>query len=412
MGADLGYGGPRPDLGPESPFPNLAAGRKPANGDGGGHLSLASAFGALFLALGVYLPFFPVFLAGRGLSPEAIGVAIAIPTLVKLVVLPPAGWLWDRVDRPRAILAALGIGAAAGFALVGFAPSTIAILAAVAISALFWSPSFALIDAFAVRLQRVRAVDYGRARLWGSVSFVAGNLLAGAALDILPGASIVALIATPFLLFSLAAWLLPVLPAAAPAPANSTVASVHAPARLVFGIAAVAIIDASHALYYVFASVQWTAAGMSAGVIGLLWSLGVIAEIVLFIYAAPAVRRFKPMPLIALGGVAAFIRFGAMALEPSAGPLLALQLLHGLTFGAAHIGLIALINESIADRALGRAQASASTVSGIVMALATLAAGPLYARYGAGAYLPFAVLGAIGAALALAAQIAPTHRKL
>jgi len=123
------------------------------------------------------------------------------------------------------------------------------------------------------------------------------------------------------------------------------------------------------------------------------------------------VRRFKPMPLIVLGGVAALIRFGAMALEPATGPLLVLQLLHGLTFGAAHIGLIALINESIPDRALGRAQAFASTTGGIAMALATLAAGPLFARYGAGAYLPFAALGAIGAALALAAQIALTRRK-
>ena len=412
MGADRGYGGTRPDLGPESPFPNLAAGRQPANGDRGGRLSLAAAFGALFLAIGVYMPFFPVFLAARGLSPEVIGIAIAIPTLAKLAVLPPAGWLWDRIDRPRAILAAIGLGAAAGFALVGFAPGPVAILAAVAISALFWSPSFALIDAFAVRLQRVRAVDYGRARLWGSVSFVVGNLLAGAALDILPGASIVWLIATPFLLFSLTAWLLPVLPAAAPASEDSTDVPVRTPMRLVLGIAAVAIVDASHAFYYAFASVQWTAAGMSAGLIGFLWSIGVIAEIVLFIYAAQAVRRITPMPLIVLGGIAAAVRFGAMAYEPAAGPLFVLQVLHGLTFGAVHIGLIALISESIPDRALGRAQASASTASGIAMALATLAAGPLYARYGAGAYLPFAVLGAIGAAIALAGQIALARRKL
>jgi PPP family 3-phenylpropionic acid transporter len=325
-------------------------------------------------------------------------------------VLPPAGWLWDRIDRPRAILAAIGLGAAGGFALVGFAPGTVAILVAVAISALFWSPSFALIDAFAVRLQRVRAVDYGRARLWGSVSFVAGNLLAGAALEILPGASIVWLIATPFLLFSLTVWLLPVLPAAVPAHVDSADAPVRAPMRLVLGVLAVAIIDASHALYYTFASVQWTAAGMSAGLIGLLWSLSVITEVMIFIYAAQAVRRFKPLRLIMLGGVAVLIRFGAMAFEPAAGPLLVLQLLHGLTFAGAHIGLIALIAESIPDRALGRAQASASTAGGIAVALATLAAGPLLCA-GAGAYLPFAVLGAVGAGIALAAQIALTRRK-
>ncbi|HEY8267388.1 MAG TPA: MFS transporter [Xanthobacteraceae bacterium] len=407
MGADRGYGGARPDLGPESPFPNLAAGGKPANGGRGGRLSLAGAFGVLFLAVGVYMPFFPLFLAARGLSPELIGIAIAIPMLVKLVVLPPAGWLWDRIDRPRAILAAIGLGAAGGFALVGFAPGTAAILIAVAISAMFWGPSFALIDAFAVRLQRVRAVDYGRARLWGSVSFVAGNLLAGAALDILPGASIVWLIATPFLLFSLTVWLLPVLPRAVPVPVGSTSAPGRIPMRFVLGILAVAIIDASHALFYTFSAVQWTAAGMSPGLIGFLWSAGVIAEIVLFIYAAQAVRRFRPMLLIVLGGIAAIVRFGAMAFEPAAGLLFVLQLLHALTFGATHIGMIALINESIPDRALGRAQASASTASGIAMALATLAAGPLFARYGAGAYLPFAALGAIGAGIALLASVVP-----
>src|SRR3972149_2189532 len=141
MGADRGYGGTRPDLGPESPFGSLAsapeAGKRGGAGPGGA--SLAAAFSALFLTIGVYMPFFPVFLAGRGLSPEAIGIAIAIPTLVKLVVLPPAGWLWDRIDRPRAILAVLGLGAAAGFALVGFAPGTGAVLAAGARSALVWS---------------------------------------------------------------------------------------------------------------------------------------------------------------------------------------------------------------------------------------------------------------------------------
>jgi len=220
------------------------------------------------------------------------------------------------------------------------------------------------------------------------------------------------LIAAPFLLFSLTVWLLPVLPRDAPVLADSKGVPARIPMRFVLGVGAVALIDASHALFYTFSAVQWTAAGMSPGLIGFLWSAGVIAEIVLFIYAAQAVRRFKPMPLIVLGGVAVIVRFGAMAFEPAAEWLFVLQLLHALTFGATHIGLIALVNESIPDRALGRAQASASTASGIAMALATLAAGPLYARYGASAYLPFAVLGAIGATLALAAQIALTRRKL
>src|SRR5262249_6979664 len=93
-------------------------------------LSMAAAYGALFVTGGVYLPFFPVFLGARGLSPEVIGVVIAVPMAVRLVAMPVAGILSDRFGHPRAFLIGLGLGAAAGFALIGFATGAVAIMAA------------------------------------------------------------------------------------------------------------------------------------------------------------------------------------------------------------------------------------------------------------------------------------------
>ncbi len=354
----------------------------------------------------MYQPFFPVFLAARGLSPEAIGLAIAVPTLVKLAATPATGVLWDRLDRPRAILAVLGLGAAAGFALAGLSGSALAILLAVAFSALFWTPIFSLLDAFAVRLGRLAAVDYGRARLWGSAAFIAGNLLAGIALGLLPDAAIIWLIVAPFLLFGLSAWALPTLPPPRPAPAEAAEARIVS-APLVLGITAAALVQASHATFYALGSVHWTGIGYGPGLIGILWSLGVIAEIVLFTFGGRAVEKFSALMLVAFGGLAALVRFAAMAFDPPAAWLIPLQLLHGLTFGATHLGLVALIAATVPDRALGRAQGLASTAISLAVGLATLACGPLYSAYGAAAYLASAAMGALGLVLALFALAQP-----
>jgi PPP family 3-phenylpropionic acid transporter len=273
----------------------------------------------------------------------------------------------------------------------------------VAVAAIFFTPIFALMDAFAVRLGRLRAVDYGRARLWGSAAFIAGNLVASVALDALTDAAIVWLIAAPFLLFALSAWMLPVLPPARGPLGDAGTAADFISTRLVLGIAAAALVQASHGLLYALGSVHWVASGFSPGVIGMLWSLGVIAEIALFTYGGRAVAALSALPLIAIGGIAAVVRFAAMAFDPPAAWLFALQLLHGLTFGATHLGLVALIAATVPDRALGRAQAFASTASSVAVGLATIASGPLYARYGAAAYWSSAGFGLIGGALALSA---------
>jgi PPP family 3-phenylpropionic acid transporter len=368
-------------------------------------VELSAAFGALFLGIGVLQPFFPIFLVARGLSPEAIGLMMALPTLVKLAAQPAAGVLWDRLDRPRVVLVTLGLGAAAGFALSGLAPSHAWIVVAFALAAVFFTPIFSLMDAYAVRLGRLRAVDYGRARVWGSAAFIAANLVAGAALGLLPDSGAAWLVAASFALFACAAWTLPSLPALRAAHVASRRAPPFVSLSLALGVVAAALVQASHATIYALGSVHWAALGYGPALIGALWSLGVVAEIALFTYGGRVVARLSPLPLIALGGLAALVRFAAMAFDPPAGWLPLLQLLHGLTFGATHLGLVALIAAMVPDRALGRAQGLASTAIGIAVGLATVAAGRLYGDYGATAYLASAALGLCGALLAVLALL-------
>jgi PPP family 3-phenylpropionic acid transporter len=366
--------------------------------------TLSAVYAALFVAPGFYLPFFPVFLASLGFSPEAIGIAIGIPMGMRLLANPVAGVLSDRWGRPRRFLAVLGAGAASAFALMAVLPETGAVLLLVAVATLFWGPAFPLTDAFGVRLARERGVDYGRARLWGSVSFIAANVALGVALEVLPPASIVWLIAGSLVLFALSVQMLPRLksPAAAVAAAPPKVSR-----RVVLAVFAAACVQSSHAALYAFGSVHWQASGISPSFIGFLWGAGVAAEVVVFYFATTMLKRFSPIGLILIGGMSAIVRFALTALDPPQALLVPLMTMHAFTFTATFLGMVAIAGESGGEGAQGRAQAFSSTAVSVAMLLATFAAGPLYARYGAYVFFGSSLIAAFGCVLALLALAQP-----
>jgi PPP family 3-phenylpropionic acid transporter len=179
------------------------------------------------------------------------------------------------------------------------------------------------------------------------------------------------------------------------------------PRTLLLGVLAAACVQASHALFYGFSSLEWQSNGIARSDIGILWSIGTGSEIVLFYLGTRVTRTISPFALIAFGGIAAVLRFGAFAFDPPAALIAPLQMLHAFTYGATHLGLMTLLGLHVSVHSAGRAQTYSSTLLGVVMALATLAAGPLYARWGVAAYAVFAALGGLGAMIALFAYTQP-----
>ena len=106
--------------------------------------------------------------------------------------------------------------------------------------------------------------------------------------------------------------------------------------------------------------------------------------------------------LMAAGALAGVVRWSAMAADPPLAGLVMLQALHGLTYGATHIGAVHYITASVPPALAGTAQALyASVTAGIAMGLATLLAGQLYEASGGLAYLAMAGLSLAGLAASL-----------
>jgi PPP family 3-phenylpropionic acid transporter len=288
------------------------------------------------------------------------------------------------------------------------------ILIAVTLASIAFTPITALSDALALKGLRVHGGSYGHVRLWGSGAFIAANLGAGLLLDVIRPQDLIWAIAAAAIAAALVSLRIQPL-AAAPSVETQPAAPLWRDRAFLAVIAAAGLIQASHALYYGFSTIDWKAAGFGGTAIGMLWALGVIAEIVLFALSRRLPLALTPRRLLLAGALGAVLRWSMMALDPPGWSLPLLQLLHAASFGATHLGLIGYIAGHAPERYAATAQGYFSVLSGVMLGASMALSGLLYARYGGGAYAAMALIAAAGGALALfssndTADTSPTIR--
>ena len=363
---------------------------------------LAFFYSALCAALGFQMPFLPVWLAAKGLDAGAVGIALAIPLVIRVVAIPIATRIADRCDAARAVIIIGAAGSLLGYVAVALAWTPEAIMAAIALASAFYAPLMPLADAYALGGLAARGRSYGPVRLWGSGAFIAGTLGGGLLLDLIAPLDLIWVVVTALLVNAGAAGLLAPLGVNAPTGlANRASASVLLCDRRFLVIAgAAALIQASHAVYYGFSTLQWRAAGLDGVTIGILWAVGVVAEIALF--AISARLALKPVALLLAGAAGGVLRWGMMAFDPPVLTLAVLQCLHAFSFGATHLGAVIFMARAAPPALAASAQGYLAVVLASVMAAAMGISGELYARWGSGAYWAMAVLAALGALALLA----------
>lgn len=369
-------------------------------------IRLSLFYAAVFLIVGVYASFLPLWFSAAGLSATEIAVLYAVPVMLRPVFTTAISFLADRSGQHVRLLKILAWGAFASVFMLPFSQGFASIFAAFVFFAMFWFTVVPLTEAVTLRAAAEGAADYGKVRLWGSLSYIGVVLGGGAAVDVFGPAAALWMFIAAAASVVLASYYLPDKP---PRQARDTagitpvikLADLQALARLPavwLFLAAGSAVQATHAVYYIFGTIHWTATGIAPSVIGALWAVGVIAEIALFAYAARIARRVGPVQLILIGAVAGLVRWSFTSLDPPLAALFALQLLHALTFGAAHLGAMQFIARVFPSHVAATAQGLyASFSAGLGMGSAYLAAGPLYRAFGGGAYLGMAAisLGAI-----------------
>ena len=361
---------------------------------------LALFYGTAFAAVGVHLPFWPVWLEAQGLSAAEIGLVLAAAFWPRVATNLLIAYQADRLRRRKPLMVGLAAAALVGTALFALAAELWTFLLLSALSGACWAAIGPVGEALALQELARRGISYGRVRLWGSLTFVLAAAGTGHLVERSGAAPVLGLLLGGIALTLLACLLLPesrIVDGGAEPPQLAALFQLRGFWGFVF---AAGLIQVSHALYYGFATLHWRAAGHSGTVVGLLWAEGVVAEILLLACASALFRWLEPHRLLAVAGALTVMRWSVTALGSDLALLVPAQLLHGASFGATYLATMHYLRDHTPPALQASAQAiNASLGFALLFGLVTPVAGWLYAAAGGSAFWAMTALALAGTAL-------------
>ena len=372
---------------------------------------ISQYFVGFFFAYGVYLPFWALWFEEQGVSATDIGLLVGIGFATRCVanmVLTP------RIHKVEHLMPALRWLSIAALIFIGFhfftGGSFWLMAGATVLFNLCCGPIVPLSDAMANYYARLKMLDYGRARLWGSVVFFAGSTVVG---------YLVAKFGTDMILYTALAGvffaILVGMRNTNPMPVTTEEEQAERPkltellkeSSVLKFLALAALIQGSHAAYYSFSSIYWKEAGHSEDIIGYLWSLGVVAEVAVFALSKRLFAGWSLRALFLVAAIGVVVRWGLTASTTVLIGLVLIQLLHGVTFAVAHIAAIQYIQHS-EPRKMVALQALYNAIPlGAFIALMTALSGWGYENWGANVFWAMAVMGI----LALFIRVEPKRER-
>lgn len=325
---------------------------------------LSAYYFSYFAFVGAFAPYFSLYLKSLAFSAWDIGVVMSLQQLMRVV----APYLWsslaDRLGVRAPIVRLAAALSVAGFVSFFFTESFAGVFASMAVLAFFWGAALPLVESITMSHLGSGSARYGSIRLWGSVGFILAVAGVGWVLDRAPLASLLwmslAILAGIFAC-SLG---LPEARGEAHESDRLRLREIVRRPEVAALLGACFLMSAAHGALYVFFSIYLVGHGYSKSLVGVLWTLGVFAEIFVFLYMPRLLERFSLRGILIFSFACAVLRFLLIGWGVDAPALIVLaQLLHGATFGAYHAAAVAAINRWFAGRHQARGQALYSTVS-------------------------------------------------
>ncbi|WP_273543362.1 MFS transporter [Sneathiella sedimenti] len=355
---------------------------------------------AFFSVYGIAIPLWPRWLEHH-ISIEYVGVVMGAAYWAKLVFVPMTSWIADVTGNRKSILIALALFVVAALIVLPHMEGWV-------LYALIWgaagaalSSAVPLSDGLTLRAQQTIGIDFGKARLWGSLSFIVFSLLVGATADWygIDAIYVAMLLTAAFLL--LVSLFLPGIrtePDKGKAPFFKPLALPNFPLFVV----TVSLLLSTHAGLYGFSAIHWANIGYTNAEITLFWVIGVVAEIGMFAISGWLIGRFGATPMIAVAALGGMVRWLLLAFASSPLIIGLAQTLHALTFALLYMAFIGYIGKRVPPAISASAQGLYDSLAmGVFFGIFTIAAGWLHQLDGSYNFLFMSSLSAIGLVLAL-----------
>lgn len=372
------------------------------------HAKLAGFYALYYVSVGGFVPYWTLYLSHLGYSPVEIGTVLGVTGLMRVIAPVAWGSIMDRSGRRMPWIVGGMLATSVLFGAVPFTNSFATLIGLHAAYAIFWNAALPAFDVVTLNHLMRTGRDYARIRLWGSVGFIVsvyaiGVLLQATGIAPLPWIIVASMIAMAWLGYHISdvADL-----RAHTGPAAGLIRTLRQPAVLTL-LAACFLSQLSFAPFYSFFSLYLETHDYTRSTIGAFWALGVLAEVIVFVYSGRLIARYGARQVLIFSLATAVLRWLLLALFVDVPAMLVFgQLLHFSSFGLYHAVSVHYIHLLFPGRLQGRGQAVlAATTFGLGGSLGNFAGGYIWEHLGPQVLYLLAALAA--AAGTLVARRAP-----
>lgn len=337
-----------------------------------------------FAALGALLPYWGLYLKQLGFDALAIGELMAVPMATKIIAPYIWGWLGDRLGQHISIVRTGSLLTTMIFLGVFWLTGFWELAVVMALFSFFWNAVLPQFEVITLSYLDKEVAKYARIRVWGSVGFILTVILLGMAVDQL-GPTIV--LPVLFVIYT-SIWISSLTirdPCSDKTAVDqaSIISILKIPAIIAF-FTVIFLLQMGHGAYYAFYSIYMESVGYSKTIIGQLWALGVVAEVIVFLFMHHLLHRYGARKILMASLLLAALRWLLIGNLPQHLLLMLFaQILHAATFGTFHAAAIHLVHHYFTGQHQGRGQALYSSLSfGAGGAVGSLLSGSLWSTAG------------------------------
>ncbi|WP_225639421.1 3-phenylpropionate MFS transporter [Candidatus Profftia sp. (ex Adelges kitamiensis)] len=356
---------------------------------------LGLSYFTYFFSFGIFLPFWSLWLQGENISPESIGVLLGSGMIARFIgslFIAPAVKKTSQLVIAIRMLSFLTLTCSIIFIFCNY---WVWMLVTMAIFSLFYGPLIPLTDALAATWQRQIGLDYGKVRLWGSIAFVIGSSVTGEIANYFGHQAIIYCMWSALVVMFLGTL---IHPKHMPQDAlqnyivhnTKTWKNLLTESSVWRFLLCTSLQQGSHAGYYGFSTIYWQEAGYTASVVGYLWALGVVAEIIIFALSKRLFNHISVSQLFLISCICAVIRWSLMGSTTALPWLILMQILHAGSFTICHLASMRFIADRQGSDVI-RLQALYSALGmGGSVAIMTIISGFLFKNYQGGIFYAMA----------------------
>lgn len=360
---------------------------------------ISAVYGGLFIFIGIFLPFWALWLSLIGLSPVEISILIGFPSIFKVFLSPYVGQLcdkWGQIRRPLLVILILSI---VSFCFYFTTTSFFGLALVTLVFSLIYYSSMPLVESYAVRSCDQNNLNYGKIRSVGSIVFILISIAFGYYLDRFGYDDFLyymlgALVITFFAVFMLPHDHIKLQDEQEDeGESRSPLKRLLTNKNFIAFLVVQSLIHMSHGFIYVMGSYHWQAQGIDKFMIGILWSVGIFTEILIFMVGGKIIAAYRPMHLLSIIAAFGALRWLVIGMTSSVPILIAVQTLHGLTYGATHLVAMYFLSSRVPRSLFTSAQSLYSSVPmGLALGGMMLFSGTLYDYFQGYAYFFMAFL--------------------